>query len=317
MNSFIINCTDSCIWNHNETVKFLVENQGQHIYLDLNNEAPDCEQIGLYQLLDNFKFAGVIIRTQNQIETHDRYGIEYVPMRYLEVRESVDPQYHVWNQHKLFSAYYGRPLWHRLGLAAHLYDKHREKSLINVRGTYTDPDSRKLFELTELFYRAPEQFKSFARMSDQLPLLIEQQDGYTPGTEDTTGFTKQLANFYPDVLIDIVAESYTSGDIFYPTEKTTRPMLMKKPFIVHGPKCFLIHLRQMGFRTFNDFWDEDYDGYDATDKFARIVKLIDILANKTVSELNQLYADMQPILDHNYNMLIDRTYTQKIITVKD
>lgn len=315
MNSFTVICADAFIWNYNETLEFLVKHQGQHIYLDLNNEAPDCEKIGLYKLLDNFQFAGVIIQTQNQLETHHRYGIEYVPMRYLEVRKPVESQYHVWNGHKLFSAYYGRPLWHRLGLAAHLHDQHREKSLINLRGTYTDPDSRKLFEIAELFYRAPEQFKSFARLADQLPLLIEHQDGYTPGTQDTTGFTEQLLEFYSNVLIDVVAESYTSGDIFYPTEKTFRPMMMKKPFMAMAPRNFLIYLRQMGFRTFHDFWNEDYDGYDATEKFTQIINLIDNLANKTTAELNQMYIDMTSVLDHNYNMLMNRTYTQKITRI--
>ena len=198
-----------------------------------------------------------------------------------------------------------------------MHDQHREKSLVNLRGTYTDPDSRKLFEVAELFYQAPEQFKSFADLVDQLPLLVENQDSYTPGVEDTTGVTEQLMEFYPNILIDVVAESYTSGDIFYPTEKTFRPMLMKKPFIAMAPRNFLIYLRQMGFRTFHDFWSEDYDGYDATNKFTQIINLINDLANKTTSELDQMYADMTSILDHNYNMLINRTYTQKITKVKD
>lgn len=317
MNSFKVICADSFIWNHEELLKFLLANQGKHICLDLNNEAPDCEVIGLYKLLDNFNFAGVIIKTQNQIESHDRYGIEYIPMCYLDVRQHIDGKYHVWNGNKLFCAIYGRPLWHRLGLAAHLLEYHGNKSCVNLRGNYKDPDSRKLFEIQELFYQAPEQFRSFAKISNQLPLLLEQQDGYTPGVEDTIGFTNQWLDLYLNVLIDIVTESYTSGNIFYPTEKTFRPMLMKKPFIAMAPKNFLIYLRQMGFRTFHDFWNEEYDGYDSTNKFAHIINLIDNLAKKSTTELDQLYVNMQSVLDHNYNMLIDRTYMQKITKVKD
>jgi hypothetical protein len=168
-----------------------------------------------------------------------------------------------------------------------------------------------------LFYQAPEQFKDFAKLVDHLPLLVEEQDGYTPGVEDTSGFTDQLLDFYTQILIDIVTESYTSGNIFYPTEKTFRPMLMKKPFIAMAPRNFLIYLRQMGFRTFHDFWSEDYDGYDATDKFQHIVKLIDYLATRSIAELETMYNKMQPILDHNYNMLLEKTYTEKITRVQD
>jgi hypothetical protein len=121
-----------------------------------------------------------------------------------------------------------------------------------------------------------------------------------------------LAEFYPDLLIDIVAESFVQGRTFYATEKTVIPMLLKKPFVVMGPKCFLIHLRQMGFRTFYEFWDEDYDGYEPQQKYLMILKLLDTLSKKSIPELEQMYRDMQPILDHNYDLLINKNYTTVI-----
>ena len=147
--------------------------------------------------------------------------------------------------------------------------------------------------------------------------MLEKQDGYTPGQQDTSGFTDQLLDFYPNILIDVVAESYTSGDTFCPTEKTFRPMLMKKPFIIMGPKNHLIYLRQMGFKTFYEFWDEDYDGYDPVSRFQCVVKLLDHIANKSKDELNHMYCKMQSILDHNYNLLINREYSKKITLVRD
>jgi hypothetical protein len=146
--------------------------------------------------------------------------------------------------------------------------------------------------------------------------MLEKQDGYTPGQQDTSGFTDQLLDFYPDILVDVVAESYTSGDTFCPTEKTFRPMLMKKPFIHMGPKCFLIHLRQMGFRTFHNFWDEDYDGHGMDQRYHRILKLIDDISAKSADELNDMYIRMQPILDHNYNLLIEKKFTKNITYVE-
>ena len=89
-------------------------------------------------------------------------------------------------------------------------------------------------------------------------------------------------------------------------------MLLKKPFIVMGPKCFLIHLRQMGFRTFHDFWDEDYDGYAPKQKYLMILKLIKSLSKKSFEELDNMYQNMQEILDHNYNLLRMQTYNKNI-----
>jgi hypothetical protein len=125
-------------------------------------------------------------------------------------------------------------------------------------------------------------------------------------------FTDQVAEFYPDFLIELVAETFCTGRTFFPTEKTTKPMLLQKPFIIMGPKCFLIHLRQMGFRTFHDFWDEDYDGHEGLHRYVRILKLIEDLANKSVNELEDMYQAMQPILEHNYQLLLERSYTTQI-----
>ena len=73
----------------------------------------------------------------------------------------------------------------------------------------------------------------------------------------------------------------------------------------------------MGFRTFHDSWDEDYDGYDPVTRFHHIIKLVDTLATKPKEELDDMYHKMQSILDHNYNLLINRGYSRKITLVRD
>jgi hypothetical protein len=69
----------------------------------------------------------------------------------------------------------------------------------------------------------------------------------------------------------------------------------------------------MGFRTFSDFWDEEYDGYEGRDRYLKILKLIDNLATKSKNELESMYWDMQHILDWNYNLLLTQEYNKKII----
>ena len=92
---------------------------------------------------------------------------------------------------------------------------------------------------------------------------------------------------------------------------------MKKPFIVMGPINYLIYLRQMGFKTFFEYWDEEYDGYGPRIKFQKIIKLIDDLSSKSKSELYSMYQSMQPILEHNYNLLVSKTYNRNIKLVND
>ena len=92
-------------------------------------------------------------------------------------------------------------------------------------------------------------------------------------------------------------------------------MWLKKPFIAFASKNYLCHLRQMGFRTFGDFWDETYDGYQGRDRYLLILKLIDTIANKSRSELNDIYWKMKYTLDHNYNLLATQSYTTKITKI--
>jgi hypothetical protein len=71
----------------------------------------------------------------------------------------------------------------------------------------------------------------------------------------------------------------------------------------------------MGFRTFADFWDEDYDGYEGADRLCRIKQLIDSIANIPINQLESMFWDMQYTLDHNYELLMTKTYTNKVAPI--
>ena len=89
-------------------------------------------------------------------------------------------------------------------------------------------------------------------------------------------------------------------------------MLLKKPFITFASKDFLAYLRQMGFRTFADFWDEDYDGYEQGDRLRKIYRVIDTISAMSPAQLETMYWDMQYTLDHNYNILMEKKFTRSI-----
>jgi hypothetical protein len=314
MNAFRILPTDLSIWNRNEFLQFLVTHQGQDIVLDINKEGSCLSSNGIYHMIDLFDFKSVTIHTDNAVEAHDRYNIVLGPLRFRFFDVPVTTNFtelHYWNQRTVFGAFYNRALWHRMGIAATLEHDYKTISTLNFRYDPHNQDVRREFELQTLFEVDPASSAKFMSVYQNFPQQLEEQDGYTVGVS-TSRHTHQLAKFYPDLLIDIVGESFVQGRTFYATEKTVRPMLLKKPFVVMGPKCFLIHLRQMGFRTFYEFWDEDYDGYEPNQKYTMILKLIDDLSKKSTGELEHMYRAMQPILDHNYNLLVNKNYTTTI-----
>ena len=314
MNRFTLNLNDTLIWNYKEFLSFLVNRQGQHITIETHAEGVCLSSLGVYDILDMFNFLSVTIVTDNVVETHSKYNIALIKQRFRFLQVPPDTnysQYQHWNKNTVYGAFYNRPTWSRIGLASHLLACYPAQSTVNVRYNPSSEDQRRYFELDKLFLAHPESVKNFMSIYTQLPKQLEDTDGYTCGVT-TQVHTDQLAKFYPNFLIDIVSETFITGRTFFPTEKTIRPMLLKKPFIVMGPTSFLIHLRQLGFKTFNNFWDEGYDGHEGLHRYIKILDLIDTIANKSTIELEDMYTRMQPILEHNHNLLITCGYSTEV-----
>jgi hypothetical protein len=318
MNKFTLDLNDVMIWNYSDFLKFLVDHQNKHIIVDTNAEGICLESIGVYDLIDKFVFASVTILTDNIVETHPRYNITLIRdrFRFLTIPTDSDyTKYHTWNKRTAFGAFYNRPTWARLGLASYLLAQLPGMSTVNFRQDPSIEDQRKYFELDKLFLVHPESVKNFAQVYDSFPRILESHTNFQVGVRPEM-FTDQIAEFYPDFLIEIVAETFCTGRTFFPTEKSTKPMLLQKPYITMGPRNFLIHLRQLGFKTFHDFWDEGYDGHEGLHRYIKILDLINTLSNKSVQELESMYQQMQPALEHNYRLLIERTYTTNVTYVE-
>jgi hypothetical protein len=313
---FRVKPADNFIWNLSDLVKFLIDHQGQKIVIETGTEGCCARAVGLYHWLDKFEFESVTIKTGNPLERHDRYQVEIVlPWKFVHVSQPVDSVWHTWNQHRVFGTAYGRPLWHRLGIAAHLLTHHPDRSAVGFTVDPANINQRELFELTQLWQHSPSSATNFAGIWHKFPLYHADADAYTPGAHLTDGYVAQTKRIYQHFLIDIVAETFISGDCFFITEKTIRPMLLKKPFIAMGPQNYLDYLHQMGFRTFGDFWDEDYDGYSAADRYHKILMLIDHLATRDTKELETMYWDMQYTLDYNYNLLLNQKFKTNIVPI--
>lgn len=114
--------------------------------------------------------------------------------------------------------------------------------------------------------------------------------------------------FYSRCFLDIVSETTFAYPYPFISEKTLRPIILKTPFILFASPGTLHCLREHGFKTFVDFWDESYDNIsDHGLRFLKICSIIEQLANLTVTEYQNMYDSMIPILTHNqkhfYNYL--------------
>lgn len=85
---------------------------------------------------------------------------------------------------------------------------------------------------------------------------------------------QSITAFYNQFCCEIVAETFTLGKTFFPTEKTIRPVMAAKPMLVYGPRNFLKGLRNLGFETYRDCWDETYDQLEGPDRWTAIKEIM-------------------------------------------
>jgi len=308
MNRFTLIINQECFWNRDEFLEFLVANQGLPIELFTDSEGICLDTAGIYKLLEIFNYKDVSISTSNALETHPNFKVQIDFFdKWFRNIANIDPEYQSWDRSRIFGCFYNRPTWYRIALGSYLYARHGPISLINFRANPFSEEQHNFFDLNRLLINSPASINDFAKFMTALPLLVDTDKSFAVGKRAHV-YEEKLKSHYTKFLIEIVAETWTEGKTFAPTEKTTRPINFKKPFIVYGSRDYLCYLRQMGFKTFNDFWDEEYDGYEGIERFKRILLLINSLSQKNADELESMYGNMHHILEHNCKLLVNKNY---------
>ena len=105
---------------------------------------------------------------------------------------------------------------------------------------------------------------------------------------------------HDDVFCSIVNESSFLDITTYISDKTITAIFNEMPFVIVGPPYALRTAQEMGFKTFNKYWDESYDNeLDHTKRLYNIFKVIDTIAAFSTSELASIQKDMQDLLLYN------------------
>ena len=79
----------------------------------------------------------------------------------------------------------------------------------------------------------------------------------------------------------------------------------KRPFIIFGAPGILKYLHDLGFKTFDRWWDESYDlESDVETRADMIIKILNQLSTYSQSYLQKLCLEMSEILEYNYQHLL-------------
>lgn len=147
---------------------------------------------------------------------------------------------------------------------------------------------------------------------------------YEPGTEliGTTIGTADWANYhgicchlsqiipikvFNDTAYSIVAETDYDNTLSCFTEKTAKPILARRLFVVFSGYKFLHNLRKLGFLTFDNVIDESYDLiFDDNERYAAAMQQVQWLCQQDQTEI---YNKVRDIVEHNYRLIMTRDWT--------
>lgn len=148
---------------------------------------------------------------------------------------------------------------------------------------------------------------------EKLPLILDTED-----FNQNLAYTNQndVKRYIDKSLISLVTETnYISGTPLFLTEKTFKPIGLKHPFIIAGRTGTLKFLKTLGYQTFSDIINEEYDLEQNDEKrLLLIINEIKRLCNLTELELLDFKNKALPIVEHNYkNLLSKKKYLENLI----
>jgi len=135
---------------------------------------------------------------------------------------------------------------------------------------------------------------------------------------DTTNWEKDVSagdtiniNAHLNTFVNIVTETLYHNDVIFLTEKTYKAIYSCQPFIIVGNSLTLKKLKELGFKTFDKWWDESYDDeMDFEKRMYKITKLLEEIASWDFEKCTLIRKEMREILIHNYNQMLDTTEMQ-------
>lgn len=113
---------------------------------------------------------------------------------------------------------------------------------------------------------------------------------------------------YNQTAYSLIAETNFHNDYVFFTEKTVKPILGRRLFIMLGNRFSLRRLRELGFKTFDSIIDESYDTIEAID--SRCEAALDQLKWLCEQDQKTILSKCREITEHNYNHMMTTDWYQ-------
>ena len=191
---------------------------------------------------------------------------------------------------QLFMCLNRKPHEHRIELVRKLYDKNLDKQGFISLGKHPKP--------------VPWDYKGLS-VPITLQKDIENQEGNLAVAGNAGGITNDItglgsSEYWNSHFLNIVTETTVHTDVFI-SEKTFKPIIGMRPFVILGDDAVYEKLHEWGFDTFDDIFGKGYLGKYHTDRIEWIVGIVEDLKR---ANLNLLFKKLLPRLKENKRLFL-------------
>lgn len=176
-----------------------------------------------------------------------------------------------------------------LQLSCNLIDLDSSKHALDLVKEYNVPDH-------QLKY-----LKKFINKKERISINVDEPDLGSKLGGNNLG--SQLSkSYFNKSFCHIATETMFYEDTLHLTEKSLRAFVCMRPMILVGPAGSLAYLRNYGFKTFGEFWDESYDEErDPHKRLDKIFNLISDINKMSLDDMHVMLLKMEDILLYNRN----------------
>lgn len=156
--------------------------------------------------------------------------------------------------------------------------------------------------------------KQFVRWTKKLPLIADRKD-----FEKNWAINTPYRHIHDTTLFQIVNETlvqdWEKTTLFY-SEKSFRPIAHFQPFIIYGQQGCNRHLREIGYHTYEDWFDLSFDDEsDPVLRYRKLLKSIEDLCARLdgmdrKQQIEWRFKNNQLLID-NFTTMVTSSYSRK------
>lgn len=109
-------------------------------------------------------------------------------------------------------------------------------------------------------------------------------------------------NVYNNTAYTVIAETCWQNDFAFFTEKTAKPIMAQRLFVMFAGQGYLANLKRLGFRTFDSIIDESYD--TETDDLLRWQRAWEQVKWLSEQPQESILESIRPVVEHNARVML-------------